>query len=238
VNAQGVVTNGTTPIVILGNTATGTFNKNNATLSESGADAATGTYWGRWTGGYTLSGGGYTAKANGPNHVVYSTHVTSAAELSALQAVASGANSNPQVVNATYNYVGGTSPTRSDGAVGQVNSLSVKANFSSQMITAYDLNLQFGTGGTAQVWDAQLDPAKASAATFANFTGTGPSALGGTPGIDLKGNCTNCSGGTNLSGSAKGLFTGNDARGLMTSFQLQNGTTGSVVNGVGVLERK
>jgi hypothetical protein len=248
VNSQGVVTGGTTEVNIAGSKSQAVYSTGSKpTLLESGSDAATGIYWGRWGQGKNLKYG-FTVKdvlnktiatGTGSNHVMYSPHVTSAAELAVLNAAASGPNANPQVVNATYTYVGGTSPTRSDGAVGSINSMTVKANFSTQMITAYDLNLQFGSGTTAQVWDAHLDPAKAGSANFGNFSGTGPSAFGGTPGISLNGTCTNCSNGTVISGSAKGLFTGNDARGLMTSFQLQNGTVNAatIVNGAGALRR-
>jgi hypothetical protein len=246
VNNQGIVTNGTTSIVIPVNGATtGVFNSGKSALQEFGSDAASGIYWGRWAvgknakDGYTMKDvlNGFTAPGISPDHVMYSTHVTSVAEMAVLKTAASGANANPQVVNATYNYVGGTSPTRSDGAVGSVNSMTVKANFSTQMVTAYDLNLKFGTGTSAQVWDAHLDPSKSGAATFANFSGTGASAFGGSPGIDLAGSCTNCTNGSAINGSARGLFTGNDARGLMTSFQLQNGNGGVIVNGTGALKR-
>lgn len=239
VNTLGVVTGGTTSVTVLGSPAQGSFDKGAATLQQSGSDAATGIYWGRWGSEYTITVAGVsaTSTANGPNHVMYSTHVTTPAELDVLKAAASGPNANPQVVNATYNYVGGTSPSRSDGALGSVNSMTVKANFSSQMITAYDVNLKFPAGSSAQVWDAHLDPAKASSATFANFSGTGASALGGSPGIGLAGTCTGCANGNAINGSARGLFTGNDARGLMTSFQLQNGNGGVIVNGTGALKR-
>lgn len=207
----------------------------NASLVEPGFDKATGIYWGRWNTSVTLPNTAISGTAS--YHTMYSPHVTSAAELAALKSAASGPNANPQVVNATYTYVGGTSPTRSDGAVGSVNSMTVKANFSSQMITGYDLNLKFGTGTSAQVWDAHLDPAKASSATFANFSGSGPSLLGGPAGIDLAGTCTNCSNGSAINGHGRGLFTGNDARGLMTTYQLQNGSSGAKVDGTAALKK-
>lgn len=246
VNSQGVVTGGATEVNIAGSKSQAVYSTwSKTTLLESGSDAATGIYWGRWAQGKNLKDG-FTVKdvlnktiatGTGSNHVMYSPHVTSAAELAVLYAAASGPNANPQVVNATYTYVGGTSPTRSDGAVGSINSMTVKANFSSQMVTAYDLNLQFGAGASAQVWDAHLDPAKAASASFANFSGTGPSAFGGSPGIDLAGTCNNCANGNSINGSARGLFTGNDARGLMTSFHLQNGANGAIVNGAAALKR-
>jgi hypothetical protein len=104
------------------------------------------------------------------------------------------------------------------------------------MITAYDLNLQFGQGKAAQVWDAHLDPAKAGNASFSNFSGAGQSAGGGA-GVNLNGSCTNCANGSAIDGTARGLFTGNDARGLMTNYQLKNGADGAVVNGAAALKR-
>jgi hypothetical protein len=225
-------------VVIPGTTNTISLDKGNATLFEPGFDAATGIYWGRWAADFKLTNDKNAVSVTGVYSTLYSPHVTNAAELTALKTAASGSNANPQLVNATYSYVGGPSPSRSDGAIGSVNSMTVKANFSSQMITGYDLNLQFGAGAGAQVWDAHLNPAKASSASFANFTGPGPSVFGGGPGIDLAGTCTNCINGNVISGNARGLFTGNDARGLMTTYQLQNGANGSQVSGTGALKKQ
>ena len=184
-----VVSGGTIPLP--GTNRLASFSNGSAVLQEApGFDAATGTYWGRWGTGFTLTdpktGKSWTATSN--NHTIYSPHVTSEAELDALRAAASGPNANPQIVNATYTYVGGTSPTRSDGAVGKVNSLNVTANFSSQMITDYKINLQFSNGATTQAWDAH----SIAPASFSQFTGTGPSAAGGSQGLSLVGSCTGC----------------------------------------------
>lgn len=208
----------------------------NAVPSQQGFNADTGIYWGRWQASVS-TGGQNPQTANAIYQTMYSSYVTSAAELGALKTAASGTNANPALVNATYTYVGGTAPVRSDGQNGQINSMTVGANFSSQKITQYDVNLQFGSGQSAQVWDAHLDPSKAPNATFANFSGTGSSVAGGNAGIGLNGNCVNCSNGTAINGNSRGLFTGNDARGLMTTFELQNGTNGAIVNGTGALKR-
>jgi hypothetical protein len=235
--------NGTNIVVIDGGTVTLpsgnkiTLDQRNANLSQQGFNAEAGIYWGRWQANVPLSAGANPQSANGIYQTMYSPHVTSASELAALKNAATGANANPVVVNATYTYVGGTAPVRSDGQSGQINSMTVGANFSAQKITRYDLNLQFGNGTSAQVWDAHLDPNKASSATFVNFSGTGPSAVGGAPGIGLNGSCTNCANGNSVNGNARGLFTGNDARGLMTTFELQNGANGAIVTGTGALKR-
>jgi hypothetical protein len=215
-----------------------TLDKGNANLSQQGFNADTGIYWGRWQATVPLTGGQNPPTANGIYQTMYSPHVTNASELATLKNAASGTNANPVLVNATYTYVGGTTPVRSDGQSGQINSMTVGANFSTQKITQYDVNLQFGAGNGAQVWDTHLDPSKASNATFANFSGTGPSVTGGGPGIGLNGKCTNCTNGDNISGNARGLFTGNDARGLMTTFELQNGANGAIVTGAGALKRQ
>ncbi|MGB9150386.1 MAG: FecR family protein [Burkholderiales bacterium] len=239
VKGNGIVKKGTVGIPDTDQSVSiGKFNKGKAALTDVGVNSDAGIYWGRWAApGKSGNGNGNAASTPAGNtHVMYSTHITNTDELAVLKAAASGENANPQVVNATYNYVGGTSPSRSDGALGSVNSMSVKANFSSQMITAYDLNLQFGKDSGAQVWDAHLDPAKASSASFTNFTANGPSASGGGPGIGLAGTCNSCANGTAIDGTARGLFTGNDARGLMTIFELKNGT-GALVNGAAALKR-
>lgn len=239
VNGNGIVKKGTVGIPDTDQSVSiGKFNKGKAGLTDVGVNADAGIYWGRWAApGKSGNGNGNAASTPASStHVMYSTHITNSDELAALRVAASGANANPQVVNATYNYVGGTSPSRSDGALGTVNSMSVKANFASQMITAYDLNLQFGKDSGAQVWDAHLDPAKASSASFANFTANGPSAGGGGQGIGLTGTCNSCANGSAIDGTARGLFTGNDARGLMTIFELKNGT-GASVNGAAALKR-
>jgi hypothetical protein len=218
-------------------------------LKETGFNNGLGMYWGRY--GYADTSVG----SSGTVHVMWATHVTTPLEMEALRSVAS---TNPQLVSATYNYVGGTTPTRNydNHIAGNVNNMTVKANFSTQMITAYDLNLQFGTGTSAQVWDTHLDPTKAGNATFANFTGKGASPtvnfagslpagyFGNGLGIDLSGFCTNCrdnvngvaTGDTTVNGKARGMFTGNNAQGLMTSYQLHaNGGYNYQVNGVAAL---
>ncbi len=210
-----------------------TIDKVNATLTQQGFNADIGVYWGRWEATVPVKG----IPVTGVFQTLYSPHVTSASELDALKNAASGANPNPKLVTATYTYVGGPAPVRSDGQNGQINSMTVGANFSTQKITQYDVNLQFGAGTGAQVWDAHLDANKADKATFANFSGTGPSVTGGGPGISLTGNCATCTNGTLINGTARGLFTGNDARGLMTNFELQNGVNGAVVTGTGALKR-
>lgn len=214
-----------------------TIDKINATLSQQGFNADIGVYWGRWEAKVPVTTGPNAQTVTGIFQTIYSPHVTSATELEALKAAASGNKANPALVTATYTYVGGPTPVRSDGQNGQINSMTVGANFSAQKITQYDVNLQFGTGQTAQVWDAHLDPSKADKATFANFSGAGASSAGGGPGIGLNGNCVNCTNGTVVNGTARGQFTGNDARGLMTVFELQNGVNGAIVTGTGALKR-
>jgi hypothetical protein len=223
--------------VVLPNGDKISIDKGNAQLSQQGFNVETGIYWGRWEAKVPLTGGRDPQTANAIYQTMYSPHVTNATELAALKNAASGTHANPVLVNATYTYVGGTAPVRSDGQSGQTNSMTVGANFSAQKITQYDVNIQFGKGAGAQVWDAHLDPSKVSSATFANFSGTGPSVAGGSPGIGLNGSCANCTNGNAINGNARGLFTGNDARGLMTSFELQNGANGAIVTGAGALKR-
>jgi hypothetical protein len=230
-----VVIDGGTVVLPTGDKVT--IDKVNANLTQQGFNADIGVYWGRWEAKVPVGTGPNAPMVTGVFQTLYSPHVTSAVELEALKAAASGTHANPALVTATYTYVGGPTPVRSDGQNGEIKSMTVGANFSTQKITQYDVNVQFGAGQTTQVWDAHLDKGKADKATFANFSGTGASVAGGGPGISLNGNCTNCANGTAINGTARGQFTGNDARGLMTIFELQNGINGAIVTGTGALKR-
>jgi hypothetical protein len=189
---------------------------------ESGSDAALGIYWSRYVSGFTLSDF-YGTSNSGSYHAMYVSHATTKSEMTSLSALAS---TTPALVNASYTLVGNTSPTDGAGNAGKLNSLNIGVNFSSQTITRYDLNATVA-GNT---WDAHLASGSASLSNFTN-----PQVAGGANGIALTGTCSPSCGAGPVTGSARGTFTGDQAQGLITSYQLQNGSTGVV--GVAALKR-
>jgi hypothetical protein len=106
------------------------------------------------------------------------------------------------------------------GQAGTINSLSVGVNFSSQMVTSYDLNAS--AGGTT--WVSNLNTT--AARSIADFTGVG--------GVRLTGTCTTCGGTT--SGSAHGVFVGTQAENLITTFGL-SGSANQALSGAALLDR-
>lgn len=167
---------------------------NGSALVDTGGDAAMGVNWGSWQGPMTVSG----SPASGWAHVASAASTTSAAQLAAMPA---------SLVTATYNYAGGPLPTNHLGAQGAVTGLSATVNFATQAITNYNLNATAG----ATTWAASGN------GSFSQFAGSG---------IALNGNCTGCSGApsTAANGQANGVFVGNAAQGVLTSFGLKSAT--------------
>ncbi|MGB8599138.1 MAG: hypothetical protein WCE88_06565 [Burkholderiales bacterium] len=155
---------------------------------------------------------------------MYADHAITTAELSNLQTLAD--STTPALVNASYSLVGNTSPTNRAGNAGTLNSLNVTANFSNQTITKYDLNATVA-GNT---WDAHMAGGPVG---FKGFTS--PNVAGGNGGIGLSGTCSPACG--PVTGSAVGTFTGTQAQGLITSYQLQNSTSTDGITGVAALKR-
>jgi hypothetical protein len=104
--------------------------------------------------------------------------------------------------------------------------LRVDANFSNQTITRYDVNATVA-GNT---WDAHMAAGSAGFKTFSS-----PNVSGGNSGVGLSGTCSpNCG---PISGSARGTFVGDQAQGLITSYQLQNANGTNGISGVAVLKK-
>jgi hypothetical protein len=162
--------------------------------------------WTTWHGGMAVVGGKPTV---GSIHIIGASNPTDLTALSALP------------VSATYSYAGvGPAPTNQLGQAGTINSLSVGVNFSSQMVTSYDLNAS--AGGTT--WVSNLNTT--AARSIADFTGVG--------GVRLTGTCTPCGGTT--SGSAHGVFVGTQAENLITTFGL-SGSANQALSGAALLDR-
>ena len=162
--------------------------------------------WSTWEGGLAVVDGQMTA---GSTHFIDTTDRT---DLAALP---------PMLMQATYNYVGGPAPTNQAGVAGAISSLQVGVNFSSQVISSYDLSAS--AGGTD--WNSQLNATAPH--SIADFTGAG--------GIRLTGSCSTC-GGATTSGTAHGTFVGAQADGLITTFGL-SGTMNKSLSGAAYLTR-
>lgn len=186
-----------------------TISPNSATLANAGGDAAWGVNWGTWQGGLATVNGRITS---GSTQFISSTNLTTAAQLAALP---------PQLVTATYNYVGGSggvSGTASPNGV--INSLSVGVNLTTSTITNYSVKATVG----AQNWSG------GGSGTFAQFMST--------PGISLRGECSGCVPGVaspTSQGSANGGFVGSQAERMISSFGLK--AANQSIAGTGFLSR-
>lgn len=183
---------------------------NGVTVVDSGATSTTGSFgsvdWTTWEGGVAEVGGRGTV---GSTHVMWTTDRTDLASLS------------HGLVSATYTYSGvGPAPTNQAGVVGSINALSVGVNFSSQMLTSYDLS----ASADGITWNSQLNTGAPH--SIADFTGVG--------GVRLTGSCNPCGGTT--SGVAHGTFVGSQAENLITTFGL-SGSGNKALSGAGVLSR-
>jgi hypothetical protein len=167
-----------------------------AAQGGAGGGSALGVNWGTWHGAVALANG---RAANG---------AVPAIALAKMAAPAQTAAFPPQVITATYNYVGqggvvmggGTPPT-----IGKVNSLSVGINLTTQTITNYSVNATSG----AQTWSGN------GSGTFTQFIKPGP-------GISLSGECSGCTS-TAAQGTAGGVFAGTNR--MVTNFNMA--TTGA-----------
>ena len=180
---------------------------NGSALVDTGSDATLGVNWGSWQGPVTVSGNPTAGWA----HFASATSSTSPAQLAAMPAT---------LVSATYNYAGGPAPTNQAGVQGSVSALAATVNFSTQTITNYTLN-------------ATVDGKSWAATGNGSF-----SQFAGSSGINLNGSCNACSGGggpAGANGQAQGVFVGNTAQGMLTSFGLKSAQ--HAVSGAALLKR-
>lgn len=157
--------------------------------------------WKTWEGGVVVVGGQPTA---GSTHMISTANRTDLATLS------------PAVMSATYNYTGGPAFTDQLGNQATLNSMSVGVDFSSQVVTRYDLN---ATAASGYNWNVNLDTTAPRA--IADFTGVG--------GVRLKG-------GGGQAGIAHGTFVGTQAENLITTFGL-SGPADRSLSGAAYLTR-
>ena len=117
--------------------------------------------------------------------------------------------------NGFTNGVGPNAPTNQAGVVGTINSLSVGVNFSSHMLTSYDLS---ATAGGVN-WNVGLNTNAPH--TISDFTGVGGVRLSGAMG---------------QAGVAHGTFVGSQAENLITTFGL-SGSGNKALSGSALLTR-
>jgi hypothetical protein len=108
--------------------ASGTFQLGAATVTDTGADAATGLRWGRWAGGtidVTVPPGGPTASdlGGGALHWIVGTGFGAAPAL-------------PQAGTATYALVGNTVPTDTRSNLGTLGAASFSADFTNLTVAS------------------------------------------------------------------------------------------------------
>ena len=175
---------------------------NKAVQRDVGGNAALGVDWGRWDNGVAVAG--VVGKVEGV-HYINTSNATTAAQLAALP----GAG----VVTGNYTAVGGTLPTNQLGQAGSVVSATAVANFATQQITGYTLN----------VLTPGVDWNVSGAGSFAQFASSNGIAL------------TGFASGNAATGKAAGQFSGAQAQGMVSGYGLQSGT--NAATGVILLTR-
>jgi len=164
-------------------------------LARSGGDALNGVSWETWEGGITIDGKTATGKTYFMD--IAMADRTSPSDLLNLTSTAyyEKQPGDPAFVS---NF---------QGTPGNINTLRVDVNFSTQTVTNYHVNATvIGT------WDAN------GSGSISQFTGA--------TGILLNGTCTGCTGNpasmTTAAGTAHGMFGGGGADRLITTFGLNS----------------
>ena len=173
-----------------------------STLNDTGANAALGVDWGRWDKAVAVQGLPGTVNSV---HYINAGNQTSAAQLAALPGLG--------VVSGNYTMAGGTLPTNQSGQTGSVVSATAVANFSTQQISGYTLNVL--TPGIN--WNVS------GSGSFAQFSSAS--------GIPLSGFASASA----ATGQATGQFVGAQAQGMISGYGLQSGV--NTANGVLLLTR-
>lgn len=177
-----------------------------ARIAESGFDAATGLVWGRWAGGAAIVGGASTSLQSASLHHIFS-------------GVQQGPVTLPLTGSASYDWIGGTSPTDGQGNVGNVNRATLAVNFGQRTV---DVGLSLGIGSQALSASALNVPIYRGQ-YFSAFQGA--SAVGGLPIPSLL-NISCVPSCANPRGSIEGFFAGRSGAGAGLLYNL-NGVTGT-----------
>ncbi len=204
VGANGAVSAFTAPYVN-GNQLAGHRNyaQGTASVADNGFDATTGLVWGRWAGGTANVGGVSTNLSNASLHYIFGP-------------TQNGPVSLPLTGTATYDVVGSTRPTDTQGHIGTLNSATLNANFTQRTV---DTSINVGINGQTWTGTAQAVPIYRDQ----YFSAYGGSSVPGIPrpsvfAITCAPNCTP----TTPSGSIDGFFTGRSGRGAGVMYNMNN----------------
>ena len=177
---------------------------------DTGVDVTTGLSWGRWSGGSATIGGVETGLAGRSQHYIFS----------AAQSVPTAL---PLTGTAIYDVIGSTHPTDFQGNVGNLNSATLNANFSTRTV---DTSVNLTIAG--QTWNASASGVPIYRdMTFA--VNTGGAIVPGLPtpvalNITCAPSCTQ----TRFTGSIDGFFTGVTGRGAGLMYNLNSSISGAV----------
>jgi hypothetical protein len=204
-----------------------TFNVNggvDATADSRATDSyGIGVTWGRWdSGNYVITENGNTVSTGGAFNFIYSSNITSDAQLSLLtntsvQYLAEGAPSIPTGYLAGSDTAG--TPATINFAV-TTTTMGATVDFLNQEFTAITYNLTTSSGDD---WNGNMDGGPTS--IHSDF-------------IKLTGDCQNgsaCTGVTTTSGMMSADFVGSNAEGLMTTYDIKADDGSTALSGVGLL---
>ena len=190
------------------------LHRGNASVAESGSDAASGMSWGRWSGAAEVYDGSGTVLIGSASNVHY------------VNSQESGPALLPLSGSYSYTPVGHTLPTNQDGTTGVLNNATLTANFTTRMV---DIDI------TAKVGSTELTGSGHNVTLFDNAFHAS-SHGGGTGKLNVS--CAGICGAQNT-GAITGHFSGNGAIGAGVSYSLGNSgvTVPTQINGVVAFQR-
>lgn len=223
-----------------------TLSQSGTTATNFGQDTATGLSWGRWQGGQVTHATQYLGvdaagnvgmgSYNDQGVFVIGSSYSNTVSLgsNSLHWIAASKNAPdylPRVLtgSATYNLVGGTSPTDEKGNVGTLNSASLGVNFTTQLASA---NVNFSIAGNT--WGMQSNDMTLDGRFFNSYTGCSDASCTGNLAITRNGalvSSTATPSGSFAWGSMNGTLTGTTLNGASLQYAVQEG--GVVTNSTG-----
>jgi len=175
--------------------------------SSLGGNPALGVNWGRWNGEYTVLENGAPITTKDDFHFIYSENITTPTQL---------ANVGGLYATASYSVAGGTLPTNDSGIAGtSLAVISMDVDFANSQIANYDISASVAGNNYS-----------ASASSIA-FTALDRSFnIQSVSGCALNAGC---------SGEASVVFVGDLAQGALNTYQIQDVTGASSINGAALL---
>jgi len=177
--------------------------------SNQGSNNALGVSWGRWNAAdYKITQNGTPITPVTSLSYIYSNNVTSSVRLADL---------HEKHTTATYsvsNIIGSDANLTDIGSA----TLDVSANFLTQKFTGVNYSIS-----ATDTWVGYIDPSVGEVAFTDNF-------------IPLKGTCDGaCT--DNTTGKLNATFVGNDAEGMMTTFNINADTSNESISGAALLTK-